>query len=233
MSVPASLKIGPFTSLVLARKRYIACYVFLIWISMLAVLVEFYLYWKIVFQIFSEIYFFIFLIPIALIIYLTFVSTSLVFAKVLLALMNAIHKPREGIFTRDSSDKDYRYWSLRNTIKKWPAWIAHRFPLPFLDNLCFKMFGVKTSYKKSLFEGWVDCEFVEFGKNVILGQASLVQSSLIVRNLLIVKKTVIEDNMRIGAHAVVIPGTCIKKNCILAVNSVTTVEQVLEEGGYI
>ncbi|MBN1801675.1 MAG: hypothetical protein JW891_09235 [Candidatus Lokiarchaeota archaeon] len=230
MSVPASLKAGPFASLVLVKKRYLICYLFLFWISMLSAIIEFFFYWKIAYQIFPPIFFYIFLIPMIFFIYITSILISLIFAKLLLIFVKMFHKPREGVFLRDPSNKDYRFWSLRNTIKWWPAWISHRFPLPFLDNLCFKMFGVKTSLSNSLFEGWVDCELVEFGKNVILGQASIVQSALIVGNLFIVKKTIIEDNVRIGGHAVVMPGTHIKKNCMLAVNSVTTVGQVLEEG---
>ncbi len=197
---------------------------------MLSVIIEFYFYWKITYQIYPSIFFYVFLIPFILFAYITAVLISLIFAKILLIIIQKIHKPREGVFFRHPSDKDYRFWSLRNTIKWWPAWISHRFPFPFLDNLCFKMFGVRTSLSNSLFEGWVDCELVEFGKNVILGQASIIQSALIVGNLFIMKKTIIEDNVRIGGHAVVMPGTHIKKNCMLAINSVTTVGQVLEEG---
>jgi acetyltransferase-like isoleucine patch superfamily enzyme len=162
--------------------------------------------------------------------YITIVFTSLFFAKLLLVIINHIHKPREGVFLRDRSDKDFRYWSLRNTVKRWPVWLAHKLPLPYFDNFCFKVFGVKTTLSNSLFEGWVDCEFVEFGENVVIGQACLIQSALIIGNLLIIKKTVIGDNVRIGAHTVVMPGTQIGKNCVLAASSVTTVDQKLEEG---
>jgi acetyltransferase-like isoleucine patch superfamily enzyme len=161
--------------------------------------------------------------------YLTMVFTSLLFAKILLIIVNAFHKPKEGTFLRHPSDKDYRYWSLRSTIKRWPVWLAHKFPFPFLDNVCFKAFGVKTTFTNSLFEGWVDCEFIEFGKNVVVGQGSIIQSATIVGNLLIIRKTIIEDNVRIGAHAVVMPGTHIGKNSVLAANSVTIVGQELED----
>jgi len=162
--------------------------------------------------------------------YLTMVFTSIIFAKIMLAIVNGFHKPKEGVFLRDPSDKDYRYWSLRNTIKRWPVWLAHKFPFPFLDNVCFKAFGVKTTFTNSLFEGWVDCEFIEFGKNVVVGQGSIVQSAVIVGNLIIIRKTIIEDDVRIGAHAVVMPGTHIGKRSVLAANSVTIVGQELEDG---
>jgi len=230
LSVPTSMRVGPFTPTVLVKKRYLIFYIFLIWISTIAVLLEFWFYWQWLWNPIRPIHFYVFLPLVAFVMYLTAVFVSLIFAKILLAIVNVIHKPKEGVFLRDSSDKDYRYWSLRSTIKKWPVWLAHKFPFPFLDNICFKMFGVKTKFTNSLFEGWVDCEFIEFGNNVVVGQGSIVQSAVIVGNLLIMKKTIIEDNVRIGAHAIIMPGTHIGKNCVLAANSVTTVGQELEEG---
>jgi acetyltransferase-like isoleucine patch superfamily enzyme len=131
---------------------------------------------------------------------------------------------------RHPIDKDYRYWCIRNVIKRWPFWLSHRFPFPFLNNICFKVFGVKTKFSNSLFEGWVDTEFIEFGKNVVVGQGAIVQSSIIIGNLLIIKKTVIDDDVRIGSHAIVMPGTHIKKRSVLASNSTTIVNQILNEG---
>ena len=230
ISVPASLRVGPFTSTVLVKKKYLICYIFLIWISVIPILLEFYVYWYYFFKVNSPIYFVFFFPLIILIMYVTSVLTSLIFSKILLIIVNTFHKPREGVFHRHESDKDYRYWSLRNTIKRWPVWLAHKFPIPFLDNLCFKMFGVKTAFSNSLFEGWVDCEFIEFGKNVIIGQASIIQSALIIGDMLIIRKTIIGNDVKIGAHTVVMPGTQIEDNCILAASSVTTVGQKLEEG---
>ncbi|KKK43550.1 MAG: acetyltransferase, partial [Candidatus Lokiarchaeum sp. GC14_75] len=161
--------------------------------------------------------------------YITITFSAILFAKILLLIVNAIHKPREGVFLRIPADKDYRYWSIRNTIKRWPIWLAHRFPFPgILDNICFKMFGVKTKMTNSLFEGWVDTELIEFGKNVVVGQGAIVQSACIIGNLLIMRKTVIGGDVRIGSHAIVMPGTQIGHKSILAANSVTTVGQVLE-----
>lgn len=230
MSIPTSLRVGPFTPSVLVKKRYVIFYIFLIWISILPALLELYIYWKYVYQVIGRLYFILLLLPMFFIMYTTMVFTSLFFAKILLTIIKVFHEPKEGVFLRDRSDKDYRYWSIRSTIKRWPVWLAHRLPLPFFDNLCFKMFGIKTKFSNSLFEGWVDCEFVEFGDNIVVGQASLIQSALIIGNLLIIKKTIIEDNVRIGAHTVVMPGTRIGKNCVLAASSVTTVDQKLEEG---
>ena len=227
MSVPASLKVGPNTTLVLVKKRYLIFYVFLIWVSIFSIQFEFWLFWKL--YDWKFIHFLFFLPFLIFIMYLTSIFVSLIFAKIFLVIVNLIHKPSEGVFLRHPSDKDYRYWSLRSVIKKWPLWLSHKFPFPFIDNICLKMFGVKTKFSNSLFEGFVDTEFIEFGKNVTIGQSAIIQSAIIVGNLFIIRKTVIEDNVVIGAHSVVMPGTHMKKNSILAGSSMTTVGQELEE----
>jgi acetyltransferase-like isoleucine patch superfamily enzyme len=177
------------------------------------------------------VHFYAFLPLLGVVMYITLVFSAIIFARLLLSIINAIHKPKIGVFLRIPEDRDYRYWSIRNTIKRWPFWLAHRFPFPgILDNLCFKIFGVKTKMSNSLFEGWVETEFIEFGKDVVVGQGAIIQSAVIVGNLLIIRKTIIEDDVRIGSHAIVMPGTQIGNKCILAANSVTTVGQVLEKG---
>lgn len=228
LSVPSSMNVGPFTSKVLVKKRYLLFYVFIIWGSLLSIQIELWFYWNLLYNA-NRTFFLLFLPLLFFIMYVTIVITSLILAKLLLLIVNVFHKPREGTFYRISSDKDYRYWSLRNTIKKWPIWLAHKFPFPFLDNICFKMFGVKTTFSNSLFEGWVDTEFIEFGKDVVIGQGSIVQSSVIIGDLLVIRKTMIGDNVRIGAHSIVMPGTIIGNNCIIAANSVTHAGQKLED----
>ncbi|MFX1326630.1 MAG: hypothetical protein ACFE91_00610 [Promethearchaeota archaeon] len=231
MSVPNTMRVGPFTPTVLVKKRYLIFYIFLIWISIIPILLEFWVYWRFLWSYTRPVHFYTFLPLLAFLMYVTLVFSGIFFAKILLVIVNAIRKPREGVFLRIPEDKDYRYWSLRNTIKRWPIWLAHRFPFPgILDNICFKMFGVKTKISNSLFEGWVDTEFIEFGKDVVVGQGAIVQSAVIIGNLLIIRKTIIEDEVRIGSHAIVMPGTHIGYQSILAANSVTTVGQVLERG---
>lgn len=227
MSVPSSLKVGPNTSLILVKKRYLIFYISLIWISLFTIQFEFWLFWKLYEPKFIQ---FLFFLPLLVVVmYISSILISLIFAKIFLVIVNFIHKPREGVFLRHSSDKDYRYWSLRNTIKKWPIWVSHKFPFPFMDNICFKMFGVKTKYSNSLFEGWVDTEFINFGKNIVVGQGAVVQSAVIVGNLFIIKITTIEDNVVIGSQSIVMPGTHMKKNSILGGHSMTTVGQELKE----
>jgi len=156
------------------------------------------------------------------------ILSSILVSKIFLTFTNIIHKPKEGVFLRSKNDKDYCYWSLRSVIKKWPAWLTRQLSLPFFEILIFKVLGVKTSFSNSLSEGWVDIEFVDFGKNVKLGQGSLIVSNVIINNKLIIKRVIIDDNVIIGAHSVVMPGTIIEKNTILDAISMTTINQHLE-----
>ncbi|MFX1275417.1 MAG: acyltransferase [Promethearchaeota archaeon] len=229
------MRIGPFTPTILPKKRYLLLHVFLIWITIIPILLEFWFFWQEMFHwkyIFEWriIHFFLFLPIICILMYVTAVLFSIIFTKFILIIVNFMHKPQEGVFLRNTSNKHYRYWCLRNLLKKWSTWLAHKFPFPFMDNICFKIFGVNTKISNSLFEGWVDCEFIDFGKDVVVGQGAIVQSAVIIGDYLIIRKTIIEDNVRIGSHAFVMPGTHIGKNCILAANSSTVIEQQLDEG---
>lgn len=230
MSVPNTMRVGPFLTTVLVRKRYLIFYIIIIWATFIPLLLIFWAYWQWLWDDIRPLHFYTFLPLLCFVMYVSAVFFAIFFAKIILLFVNAIHKPREGTFLRHPSDKDYRYWSMRSTIKRFPFWLAHKFPFPFLDNVCFKVFGVKTKFSNSLFEGWCDTEFLEFGKNVVIGQGAVVQSSVIIGNLLIIRKTVIEDDVRIGSHAIVMPGTHIGKRSVLTANSVTTVGQELKDG---
>ena len=230
MSIPNTMRVGPLIPTILVKKRYLIFYLIIVWFSFIPLFLELWVYWQFLWNYARPIHFYTFLPLLIIPMYVTLVFSATFIAKICILIVNVIHKPRTGVFLRHPSDIDYRYWCIRNVIKRWPFWLSHRFPFPFLNNICFKVFGVKTKFSNSLFEGWVDTEFIEFGKNVVVGQGAIVQSSLIIGNLLIIKKTVIEDDVRIGSHAIVMPGTHIKKRSVLASNSVTTVNQILDKG---
>ncbi len=154
-------------------------------------------------------------------------SSTLV-AKVFLIFINIFHKPREGAFYRNKYDKDYCYWCLRAIVRKWPTWLARQLSLPILETFTLKLLGVKMSKTSALHEGWVDCEFVEIGKRVRLGQGSLIISNIIVQNKIIIRKIIIKDNVTIGVHSVICPGTVIESNTIVDALTITTVNQHLE-----
>ncbi|MBD3254371.1 MAG: hypothetical protein GF383_04720 [Candidatus Lokiarchaeota archaeon] len=155
--------------------------------------------------------------------------SSVIVAKMVLFFVNLIHKPKEGVFTRSKKDKDYCYWSLRSVIKKWPFWLARQVNIPLLEKFALKMFGVRVSRSNALHEGWTDAEFIKFGKNIRLGQGSVIMSNILIGEKLIIKKVQVKDNVIIGAHSLVSPGTTIGENTILDATSMTSINQQLKK----
>ncbi|MBD3255094.1 MAG: hypothetical protein GF383_08365 [Candidatus Lokiarchaeota archaeon] len=230
MSTPVSVSNGPFSTNYLISKKFVLVYLFIIWLSFLPLIIQvwfFFYFWR---ALNSNIYLFFIILPFEIILgYFVLFFSSLITSKGFLGLANIIHKPKEGVFRRKKSDKDFYFWNLRAVIKKWPVWLARIIPLPFLETILYKCFGVKTNFSNSLYHGSVDTEFIEFGNNVVLGKSCYVKSSLIYRDFLVIKKIVIEDKVMISSHSYVSPGTRIKSNTILNAYSMTTISQILEE----
>ncbi len=212
MSTPVSIQDGPFTTNTLASKVFIIFFLTTIWASILPLLLEFYLFWKLIEHNISLL---IYLIPFQIYFgYLILVVFSVLITKLLLILINFIHKPKEGVFKRIKQDRDYYFWSLRAVLKKWPIWISKFIPLPFVDKINIKWFGN-------------DSEFIKYGKNVSIGKGSAIKASMIFKNFLIIKKVNIGDNVIIGSNCVIAPGTQIGKNDIIAAMSATKLNQTL------
>ncbi len=227
ISIPSSIREGPRTTNTLVKKRYLIIYLLIMTLGAQPAIYWFWYYWD-SFDYKVNIIFYV-LFPVAFIINIIILFfSSLIFAKLFLIFANFLHEPREGIFDRVKQDKDYCFWNIRAVIKKWPIWIARQLSIPYLETLTLKFFGAKINGKVSLHEGWVDTEFIEIGKNVKLGQGSLIVSCFIIQNKLIIKKVVIEDNVIIGTHSVVLPGTRIKSNSVLDANSTTKFNQILK-----
>jgi len=223
ISIPSSIREGPRTTNTLAKKRYLIVYFAIIILSAQPAIIWFWYFY----QFFPEVnLLFFILFPFAFFVgFFVLIFSSLIFSKIFLFVINLFHKPKEGVFNRDKKDKDYCYWSLRAVIKKWPFWLIRQLNLPVLEILALKILGVKTSFSNSLSEGWIDCEFIELGKNVKIGQGSVIMSNIIVKNKIIVKKVIIKDNIIIGAHCCIAPGTIIESNTILGANSMTILNQ--------
>ncbi len=157
---------------------------------------------------------------------------SLLLGKLFLITLKLLHKPREGLFKIDKGNKDYHYFCLRVVVKKFVFWIWNNFCFPWATNLAFKLLGVRTDFKSTLFDGWMDTEFIELGDNIMVGQGAVILSSMIVRidneDHLLIKKVIIGDHVVLGGHSIVAPGTIIGKGTTLGIWAVTHVGQVLE-----
>ncbi len=159
-----------------------------------------------------------------------FIFTSFFFCKLLLILINLMCVPKEGIFRIDTKDPNFEFWKLRIELKKIVLWFLRNWPLPWLDVLAFRFFGVKIDFSSHLNDAWVDCEFIEFGKNITVGQGAVLMSSMVVGNYLIIKKITLDDFSLIGGQSTIAPGTHFGKDTVLGAVSVTTLNQILEDG---
>ena len=171
-----------------------------------------------------------FLPAILIIMWFIFIVGCFLFSKLFLILINLIHKPKEGIFMAEQGDPDFEYWCLRTELKKIAFWLIRNWPLPWMDILAFKWFGIKMSLSSTLWDSWCDGEFITFGRRVIVGQGATVMSSMVVGKYLIIKNVILDDYVVIGGQSIIAPGTIIGKDSVVGALSTTTYNQILDPG---
>jgi hypothetical protein len=161
-----------------------------------------------------------------------YILVSLFMGKMTLIILKMLHMPKEGLFKLDHQNKDYKYYCLRYSVKKFIFWIWNNFCFPWASNLAFKLCDMRADYKSTLFDGWSDLEFIYYGNNMMIGQGAVVLSSVIIRidniDYLLIKKVIIGDHVVLGGHSIVAPGTIIGKGTTLGIWAVTHIGQKLE-----
>lgn len=160
----------------------------------------------------------------------TYLMCSLMFCKFYLVILHLMHKPKEGLFKIDYKDKDYAYFCYRVAVKKHLFWVFNNFCFPWAANLAFKMCNMRSDYKSTMFDGWSDVEFIDYGKNIMVGQGAVVLSSMIIGDHLLIKKIIIGDHVVLGGNSIVAPGSVVGANTTLGVWATTHINQVLEPG---
>jgi carbonic anhydrase/acetyltransferase-like protein (isoleucine patch superfamily) len=162
----------------------------------------------------------------------SYLFISLLLGKLTLIILKLIHTPKEGLFKIEKQNADYQFYCLRITVKKFIFWIWNNFCFPWVSNLAFKMCDMRADFKSTMFDGWSDVEFIEFGNNIMIGQGAQVFSSSIIRieneDFLLIKKVIIGDHVVLGGNCIVSPGTIIGKSTTLGVWTVTRINQILE-----
>ena len=157
-----------------------------------------------------------------------YILITLLLGKLFLIIIKLIHQPKEGLFKIDKKDRDYYFYCLRVVVKKYIFWIYNNFCFPWASNLAFKLCDMKADFKSTMFDGWSDVEFIDYGESVILGQGAVVLSSMIIGDHLLVKKVIIGDHVVIGGNAIVAPGTIIGRGTTLGIWATTHIDQILE-----
>lgn len=170
------------------------------------------------------------LLPISLVIYyVIFILFLLLFAKLTLILFNLVNKPKEGVFQRNLQDKNYKFFVMRRCLKRFVIKIFNYFPLPWAKILALKLFDIKISNNSSVLDSFIDSDFVEIGKNTLLGEGSIIMSSMVLGDLLLVKKVILQDGCTIGAFSVLAPGTIVEEGVVLGMGSYTQLNQRLKK----
>jgi hypothetical protein len=158
-----------------------------------------------------------------------FIIGCVFFSKLFLILINLLHKPKEGIFKAKKGSKEFEFWQIRIQLKKISIWLLNNCPLPWMDVLAFRWFGVKVDFSSHMIDAWVDTEFISFGRKVMIGQGAVVMSSMILGKYLIIKKVYLDDYTVVGGQTSVSPGTIIGQDTVLGALSTTTFNQLLEQ----
>ena len=231
MFQPASLKGDSPTPIdERLRRKYLIFYLIIILLSFIPC--SLFEYWYItIFWTETFMWLFFLLLPFNafLLIYILQLS-ALIFSLLFLIIVKVIHSPKEGVFKRDIKDKEYKYWNLRNIIKKWPLYVTATNPFPWLKNrFMLRFFGTKIGSKTICDNGWISSEFVKIGKNVVMGMASTAISFGIEQDKFILRKIIIENDVGIGAKCILMPGTIMKRGSRLSAHSYTNYDAVLEE----
>ena len=207
--------------------KFLAVYLPIFWLAGLIVAISFYTYSFLL----NNIILFIYFLPtMILILWVLFILSCFLLSKLLLILINLIHKPKEGIFIAEIGDTDFEFWCLRTELKKIVLWLMRNFPLPWIDVLAFKWFGINIDFSSYLYDAWCDAEFVDFGRRVAIGQGATIMSSMVIGKYLIIKRVFFDDYVLVGGHTTVAPGTIVGKDTVIAAISTTLYDQYLEPG---
>ncbi|NVM34695.1 MAG: hypothetical protein HWN81_03805 [Candidatus Lokiarchaeota archaeon] len=209
--------------------RFYWLYPLLIWLSIFPISLIFMFFFNF-FSFWIDPIIIVCFLPISLVIYyLGFVYFLLLFTKLILILANLIHQPKEGIFQRSSKDKDFKFFLLRRNLKSFVLKIFNYFPLPWAKILALKIFNIKIPYNTGVLDSFIDSDFIEIGNNTILGEGSIVMSSMVLGDYLFVKKVILKDSCTIGAFSVIAPGTILEEGVILGMGSYTKINQCLKK----
>ena len=207
--------------------KFLILYIPIFWLSGMLDSIIFYTY---TYYVQNGILMAFFLPTLVIIMWFVFILGCFFFSKLFLVLINLIHKPKEGIFKAEIADTDFEFWCLRTEVKKIVIWLIRNWPIPWMDILAFKWFGIRMSLSSSLYDSWCDGEFISFGRRVLVGQGATIMSSMVVGKYLIIKNVICGDYSLIGGHTTIAPGTVIGEDTFVSAISNTIYNQILEPG---
>ena len=209
--------------------KFLIVYIPILWFSGVITLVYWWTYQP-KFELYHYVILFLY-VPLHIMAMLTiFTLACVMFSKLILVIINLIHKPKQGIFYAEKGDHDFEFWCLRIEIKKLVIWLMNNWPLPYIDILAFRWFGIEIDFSSHLQDAWCDIEFVKFGRRVMVGQGAVVLSSMVIGKYLIIKQVILEDYAVIGGQTTIAPGTIFGKESLLGAMGCTIFNQIIEPG---
>jgi len=208
------------------NTKFLAVYLPVFWVA--GLLISIFWYWFLNDQIWFAVLGFL---PLAIFASIYFFGLAcLLFSKLLLILVNLIHKPKEGIFKAEIGDTDFEFWMMRTELKKMALYFLRNSPLPWTDAVAMKLFGVNMDFSSHLNDAWCDAEFIKFGRKNLIGQGATIMSSMVLGKYLLIKDVVFDDYVMVGGHTTISPGTIVGKETLVAAISSTTYNQILDPG---
>ena len=138
------------------------------------------------------------------------------------------HSPREGIYEKGS--KDWKYMHRRFWTAYFPIWLARVSPLPWIDIVCYRLFGVKIGKNVVAYEGYIDPvrNLVEIGDFSMTSLNIGIFSHLIYHDKVIIQKVKIGKACVVGPQSIISPGTIMEDGSVLGANSYTWIDQKLK-----
>ncbi|UCC19062.1 MAG: hypothetical protein JSV62_13290, partial [Promethearchaeota archaeon] len=164
------------------------------------------------------------------VLYFIFIFGIAIFTKAFILIINMVHKPKEGVFRAEEGNRDYEFWRLRVELKKLVYWFMNNGPLAWVVMWGFRWMNIKVDFSSHMHDAWADGGFIEFGRNVTVGQGAVVMSSMVVGKYLIIKKVIIGDYTVVGGLNLISPGTKMGKESVSGAFSATIPNQILEPG---
>lgn len=125
--------------------------------------------------------------------------------------------------------KDFKFFVLRRNLKSFIIKIFNYFPLPWVKMFALRTLDIKIPYNSGILDRHIDSDFVEIGNNVILGEGSIIMSSMVMGGVLLEKKVIIKNKCTIGAFSIISPGTIVEEGAILGMGSFTKINQILQQ----
>ncbi len=157
---------------------------------------------------------------------LLFAFSIILFSSGIFNILNKLCPPKEGVFLRGS--KEWKYTHRRFWTTYFPIWLARALPLPWLDIIVYRLFGVRIGKNVVAYEGYIDPQLVEIGDFTMTSLHICIFSHLIYQDKIIIKKVKIGKRCIIGPQTIISPGTILEDGAILGANSYTWVDQHLE-----